>query len=301
MPEYKASTTRFRSSDAIKPDVRSLFHAPTNTITHIVSDPSTKRTAIIDPVLDFDQAAARTHTEFADQVIECLNEDQLKVDWILETHIHADHLSGAQYLKERLGAPIAVGNNISIVQQTFAPMFHLSSQFNTDGRQFDHLFMDGEKFKIGSLDGSVLGTPGHTPACVSYLINDTIFVGDTLFRPDYGTARCDFPGGDAGMLYDSIEKILSLPDDTRMFLCHDYPSAECAPVCATTVGEEKSQNVHVAGLSRQDFIKLRADRDRDLSVPQLILPSIQVNMNAGEMPVAEDNGISYLKIPLNQF
>lgn len=285
---------------AQQPEVRSLFHPPTSTITHIVSDPATKRAAIIDPVLDFDQASARTRTTFADQIIGHIVADQLKVDWILETHIHADHLSSAHYLKERLGGPIAVGTNISQVQRTFAPLFNLSSRCNLDGKPFDHLFADGEKFKIGNLESSVLATPGHTPACVSYLCNDAVFVGDTLFRPDYGTARCDFPGGDAGTLYDSIEKLLSLPNETRVFLCHDYPAPGRAPCCATTVGEEKLTNAHIAGLSRQDFIKLRGERDQNLSVPQLILPSIQVNMNAGEIPLPEGNGISYLKIPLNQ-
>jgi glyoxylase-like metal-dependent hydrolase (beta-lactamase superfamily II) len=300
MPDHDVSIVQMRSTEPQRPCVRSLFHHATNTITHIVSDPSTKHAVIIDPVLDFDQASARTHTQFADQLIKHVEEDGLQVTWILETHIHADHLSAAHYLKEQLGAPVAVGNQISNVQKAFGPLFNTLPENTLDGRQFDHLFADNEAFKIGNLEGKILATPGHTPACISYLIGDAVFIGDTLFMPDYGTARCDFPGGDAGMLYDSIERILSLPDEARIFLCHDYPSNGRPPAFSTTVADEKSQNVHIAGLSRADFIKLRCDRDRNLSVPQLILPSIQVNMNAGEMPIPEDNGIQYLKIPLNQ-
>lgn len=284
-----------------KPEVHSYFDNATNTITHIVTDPTTGAAAILDPVLDFDQASARTSTKSADKLIAEVKKRDLKVEWILETHIHADHLTAAHYLKEKLNAPIGVGRSISSVQKTFNPVFHQSYPVPDDGRPFDNLFANGERFKIGNLAATVMATPGHTPACVSFLIGDAVFVGDTLFMPDYGTARCDFPGGDAGMLYDSIERLLELPGDTRMFLCHDYPPTERAAAWETTVKEQRNHNIHIANKTRDEFVRMRTDRDSGLNMPQLIFPSLQVNIQAGQLPQAEDNGVQYLKIPLNQF
>jgi len=284
-----------------RPEVRSCFDEATNTVTHIVADPTTSAAAIIDPVLDFDQASARTSTKSADKLIADVKDNGLKVEWIMETHIHADHLTAAHYLKEQLNAPIGVGQHISSVQKTFNPVFHQPYPVPDDGHPFDQLFADGEQFRIGSLEATVIATPGHTPACVSFLIGDAVFVGDTLFMPDYGTARCDFPGGDAGTLYDSIERLLELPEDTRMFLCHDYPPAEREAAWETTVKEQRNHNIHIANKTRVEFVKMRRDRDSGLNMPQLIFPSLQVNIQAGELPQAEDNGIQYLKVPLNQF
>lgn len=284
-----------------KPEVHSYFDEATNTITHIVGDPTTGAAAIIDPVLDFDQASARTDTKSADMLIVEVKKKGLKVEWILETHIHADHLTAAHYLKEQLNAPIGVGRNISSVQKTFNPIFHQPYPVADDGHPFDCLFTDGEQISIGNLQATVIATPGHTPACISLMIGDAVFVGDTLFMPDYGTARCDFPGGDAGMLYDSIERLLELPEDTRMFLCHDYPPAEREAAWETTVKEQRNHNIHIANRTREEFVRMRTDRDSALNMPQLIFPSLQVNIQAGQLPHAEDNGIQYLKIPLNQF
>ncbi len=284
-----------------KPEVHSYFDNATNTVTHIVADPKTGASAIIDPVLDFDQASARTKAKSADNLIAEVKKRDLKVEWILETHIHADHLTAAHYLKEQLNAPIGVGQCISSVQKTFNPVFHQPYPVADDGYPFDHLFTDGEQFSIGNLQARAMATPGHTPACISFLIGDAVFVGDTLFMPDYGTARCDFPGGDAGMLYDSIERLLELPEDTRMFLCHDYPPAEREAAWETTVKEQRNHNIHIANRTREEFVRMRTDRDSGLNMPQLIFPSLQVNIQAGQLPRAEDNGVQYLKIPLNQF
>eukprot|EP00439_Symbiodinium_sp_Y106_P089621 s1_g2157.t1 len=287
--------------ERVTPEVTSIFDEATNTVTHIVADPATGCAAIIDPVLDFNQAAARTSHASADKLIAVVHARGLKVEWILETHIHADHLTAAHYLSKQLSAPIGVGKNISNVQKTFNPVFHQPYPVPDDGRPFDHLFSDNEEFSVGDLTVTVIATPGHTPACVSYLIGDALFVGDTLFMPDYGTARCDFPGGDAGTLYDSIDRLLSLPDETRMFLCHDYPPASRAPAWETSVADQRNHNIHIANRTREEFVKLRTTRDRDLNMPQLIFPSLQVNIQAGELPQAEENGIQYLKLPLNQF
>ena len=284
-----------------QPEVHGYFDETTSTITHIVADPTTGSAVIIDPVLDFDQASARTSTKSADKLIAEVKEKGLTVEWILETHIHADHLTAAHYLKEQLNAPIGVGQHISSIQKTFNPIFHQPYPVADDGGPFDRLYADGEQFKIGNLEATVIATPGHTPACVSFLIGDSIFVGDTLFMPDYGTARCDFPGGDAGMLYDSIERLLELPEDTRMFLCHDYPPKERGPAWETTVAEQRNHNIHIANKSRDEFVRMRTNRDSGLNMPQLIFPSLQVNIQAGELPHAESNGVQYLKIPLNQF
>ena len=283
------------------PKVDSFFHEQSNTITHVVQEPEGRHAAIIDAALDFDQAAGRTMTEFADRIVAFVRERGLEIDWILETHAHADHLSAAPYLKSQLGGRIGIGEHITDVQKLFKELFNVEKTFNTDGSQFDHLFKEGERFRVGALEGHVLYTPGHTPACVTYVIGDAAFVGDTLFMPDGGTARADFPGGDAATLYRSIEKILALPPETRLFVCHDYGPGGRAIAWETTVAEERAKNIHVrAGVSEAEFVKMRTERDKTLKVPQLLIPSIQVNMRAGELPPPEDNGISYIKIPLNR-
>lgn len=284
-----------------KPDVQAFFDEPTNTVSYVVTDPVSKSCAIIDTVLVFDQASGRTSTAAADQILAYLKEHDLKVDWILETHVHADHLSAAPYIQQKVGGKIGIGAHIIDVQTIFGKIFNEGSEFQRDGSQFDRLFNDGDHFSVGTIDGLVMHTPGHTPACMTWLIGDAAFVGDTLFMPDYGTARCDFPGGDARILYQSIQKIFALPPETRLFLCHDYrPAGRDHYAWETTVAEERAKNIHVRdGISEDEFVAMREARDKTLSMPKLILPSIQVNMRAGEMPKAEDNGTAYLKIPLN--
>lgn len=285
------------------PLVKTFFDEPTFTFSYVVSDPETKRCAIIDSVLDFDYAAGKTDTASADKIVDYVKAEGLTVDWILETHVHADHLSAAPYLKDKLGGQLSIGEHITTVQNVFGKAFNEGSAFQRDGSQFDHLFKDEEQFKIGTIEARAMHTPGHTPACMSYLIGDALFVGDTLFMPDYGTARCDFPGGDAHTLYISVQKIFSLPDETRMFMCHDYKApGRDHYLNETTVGEERLHNVHVGeGKCEQEFIKMRTERDATLSMPRLILPSVQVNMRAGHMPEPEENGQSYLKVPVNLF
>jgi glyoxylase-like metal-dependent hydrolase (beta-lactamase superfamily II) len=285
----------------MKPDVTSFFHEDSNTICHVVCEPQGRHVAIIDAALDFDEAAGRTLTEFADRVVAFVREQGLIVEWILETHAHADHLSAAPYLKQQLGGRIGIGEHITDVQKLFKDLFNVEKTFNTDGSQFDHLFKEGEHFRIGALDAHVLYTPGHTPACVTYVIGDAAFVGDTLFMPDGGTARADFPGGDAAALYHSIEKILALAPDTRLFVCHDYGPGGRPIAWQTTVAEQRARNIHVhQGMAEAEFVKIRTERDKTLKVPKLLIPSIQINMRAGEMPPPEDNGVSYIKIPLNR-
>jgi len=281
--------------------VETFFDEATNTATHIVIDCATDKCAIIDPVLDYQQSSGGVTTSSADSLITYIDRHGLKVEWILETHVHADHLSAAPYLREALGGMIAIGDHIPEIQAVFGKLFNAGDDFKRDGQQFDHLFADGETFSIGELHAQVMWVPGHTPACVAYHIDDTVFVGDTLFMPDYGSARCDFPGGDAGALYDSVHKLYALPEETRMFLCHDYKaSGRNHHAWETTVGEQKASNIHLsAGVSRDAFIEMRNSRDKTLGVPILILPSIQVNMRAGNLPEPEDNGTQYLKIPLN--
>lgn len=283
-----------------RPDVSAFFDAATFTITYIVADPSSGRAAVIDPVLDFDPASGRTSTKSADDVIAAIEGKNLEIDWILETHVHADHLSGAPYIREKLGGNTAIGTNVATVQETFRNVFNLKD-LATDGSQFDHLFADSESFAVGSVAGRIIATPGHTPACITYVIGDAAFVGDTLFMPDFGSARTDFPGGDAAQLYDSIQKILSLPDETRLFMCHDY-KAPGRDVYAweTTVAEQRANNIHISdSVSRDAFIEMREGRDSQLGMPKLILPSLQVNLRAGRLPEPEDNDIRYLKIPLD--
>lgn len=285
------------------PLVKTFFDEPTFTFSYVVSDPETKRCAIIDSVLDFDYAAGKTDTASADKIVDYVKAEGLTVDWILETHVHADHLSAAPYLKDKLGGQLSIGEHITTVQNVFGKAFNEGSAFQRDGSQFDHLFKDEEQFKIGTIEARAMHTPGHTPACMSYLIGDALFVGDTLFMPDYGTARCDFPGGDAHTLFISVQKIFSLPDETRMFMCHDYKApGRDYYLNETTVGEERLHNVHVGeGKCEQEFIKMRTERDATLSMPRLILPSVQVNMRAGHLPEPEENGQSYLKVPVNLF
>jgi glyoxylase-like metal-dependent hydrolase (beta-lactamase superfamily II) len=285
----------------MQPDVTAFFDEATNTVTYVVAEPGGPHCVIIDPVRDYDPKSGRTRLDSADLVLGFVQENNLKVDWILETHAHADHLTAAPYLKERLGASVGIGSHIRDVQATFRDIFNVEPGFSTDGSQFDRLFEEGDEFKVGSMTGKIIHTPGHTPACVTYLFGATAFVGDTLFMPDYGTARCDFPGGDAATLYRSIRKILSRPPDTRLFMCHDYKAPERDDYAwETTVADERAQNVHIHdGVSEAEFVALRTMRDKTLDMPVLVLPAVQVNMRAGQLPPPEDNGISYLKIPVD--
>nr|WP_298131348.1 MBL fold metallo-hydrolase [uncultured Pseudoxanthomonas sp.] len=281
------------------PALHAWFDEATNTITYVVWDPATRRAAIIDPVLDYDHRSGRASHRAADTLLGFIADHDLTVHWILETHAHADHLSAAPYLKEKTGAPVGIGEHITEVQRTFAPVFGLDD-VSGDGREFDHLFRDGETFPLGELQVEVIHTPGHTPACVSYRIGDAVFVGDTLFMPDYGTARADFPGGDARTLYRSIQKLLALPPQTTLYLCHDYKApGRDHYAWQTTVADERAGNVHVGGAVDEDsFVAMREARDATLPAPTLLLPSLQVNIRAGHLPAPEDNGRRYLKIPL---
>ena len=282
--------------------VASFFHHATSTFSHVAADPDSRQAAIIDSVLDFDCKSGRTGTESADRLIAWLGENEYQAEWILETHAHADHLSAAMYLRGKLGAKIGIGEGITTVQKTFAKVFNLADHFRPDGSQFDHLFRDHEEIRIGSIRGRVMHTPGHTNDSVTYVFGDAAFVGDTLFMPDFGTARCDFPGGDARLLYRSIQRIYELADETRLYLCHDYPPAGREKSCMTTIGEQKKHNIHVNESSSVDqFVKMRNTRDARLDMPALILPSIQVNIRAGALPEPEDDGTRYLKLPLDRF
>jgi len=283
-----------------KPNVSAFFDEATFTVTYVVSDPATRRAAVIDPVLDFDPASGRTSTTSADKVVAHVKDNNLGVDWILETHVHADHLSGTPYLRETLGGKAAIGKDVTAVQETFKAVFNLKD-LATDGSQFDHLFGDADTFAVGDIAGHVIATPGHTPACITYVIGDAAFVGDTLFMPDFGSARTDFPGGSALLLYESIRKILALPDDTRLFMCHDYKAPGRDEFAwETSVAEQKASNIHInETVSRDEFVEMREGRDSQLGMPKLILPSLQVNLRAGRLPEPEDNNVRYLKIPLD--
>ncbi|MCY1667150.1 MBL fold metallo-hydrolase [Rhizobium sp. SL86] len=284
-----------------QPLVRSFFDPATYTISHVVRDPGSRACAIVDSVLDYDPASGRTMNESARALIDYIKDENLEVQWLLETHAHADHLSAAPLLQAELGGQLAIGHEIIRVQEVFGKIFNAGTEFQRDGSQFDHLFKDGDRFRIGTLEATVLHVPGHTPACLAYVIGDAIFPGDTLFMPDYGTARCDFPGGDARTLYRSIQRLMQLPGEARMFLCHDY-KAPGRDVYAweTTVEAERTGNIHVRqGISEDEFVTMRTERDKTLSMPKLILPSVQVNMRAGKLPPAEENGVQYLKIPVN--
>ena len=282
------------------PTVQSFFDPATWTVSYVVYEQEGSVCAIIDPVLDYDPKSGRTRTTSADKLISFVQEKNLQIEWILETHAHADHLSAAHYLKKKIGGKIAIGAAITNVQDVFKRIFHLEPEFRSDGHQFDLLLKDGETFAIGALTVEALSVHGHTPACMAYRIGDAVFVGDTLFMPDVGTARCDFPGGDAHMLYRSIRKLLNLPAETRLFMCHDYPPESRSAAWETTVAEQRAKNIHVHdGVSEEGFVQMRTERDATLQMPVLILPSVQVNIRAGEMPPPEDNGVSYLKIPIN--
>src|SRR4029079_11390461 len=284
------------------PLVEGFFDEATNTVSYVVSDPATTACAIVDSVLDYDLAAGRTNTTSADQLIAHVRKLGLKLDWVLDTHVHADHLSAAPYIQEKLGGKLGIGEKITVVQDTFGKIFNAGTEFQRDGSQFDRLFKDGDPFRLGSIEARVMHTPGHTPACMTYVIGDAAFIGDTLFMPDYGTARAYFPGGDARQLYRSIQKVLSLPPETRLFLCHDYkaPGRDFF-AWETTVAAERAGNVHIRdGVSEDEFVAMRTARDRKLGAPRLIIPSIQVNMNAGHFPPPDRDGNVYLKVPLNR-
>jgi glyoxylase-like metal-dependent hydrolase (beta-lactamase superfamily II) len=286
----------------MNPEVEGFFDEATNTISYVARDPGSDACAVIDSVLDFDYASGRTDTRSADRLLAHLAAERLRPVWLLETHVHADHLSAAPYLQERAGGAIGIGEKITVVQETFGKIFNEGTRFQRDGSQFDRLFRDGDTFSVGALEGRVLHTPGHTPACLTYVIGDAAFVGDTLFMPDFGTARADFPGGSAGDLFASIQKILALPDATRVFVGHDYKAPGRSEFAwETTVREQRERNVHVrAGTPAEDFVAMREARDRTLGMPKLIIPSIQVNMRGGQMPEPDASGRRYLKIPVNE-
>ena len=293
-------TQSFEQYAVIKPEVKAFFDADSNTISYVAKDPTSNACAVIDSVMDIDYAAGRTAFDHADEIIAYIEDNGLELQWLIETHVHADHLSAAPYIQERLGGKIGIGSQITIVQETFGKVFNEGTEFRRDGSQFDALFEDGDTYTIGNMTATAMHTPGHTPACMTHVIGDAGFVGDTLFMPDGGSARADFPGGDAGLLYDSIQKVLALPDETRLFMCHDYGPNGRDIQWETTVGEEKEHNIHVGnGTRREDFIKFRTERDAQLAMPRLIIPSLQVNMRAGDMPPADEDGKTFLKVPVN--
>ena len=296
-----AQIERARADKCLRPSIAGFFDEATNTVSYVVHDPKTSEAAIIDSVLDFEAASGRTSNGSADRIIEYVTSNNLKVTWLIETHAHADHISAAPYLQERLGGKLAIGRDIIRVQEVFGKLFNAGTDFERDGSQFDKLFEDGETFKIGELEGIALHVPGHTPADMAFIIGDAAFVGDTIFMPDFGTARADFPGGDAHQLYRSIRRLLSLPDETRLFLCHDYKApGRDEYAWETTVKQQREENVHVKdGVSEEDFVEMRTGRDKTLAMPKLIMPSVQVNIRGGRLPEPEDNGVSYIKIPVN--
>ena len=284
------------------PKVKAFFDPQTNTISYVVRDPNGHAAAVIDSVLDFDHASGTTQTSSADKIIAYAKEEALDIQWLLESHVHADHLSAAPYIQEKLGGKIGIGNNITLVQDTFGKIFNEGTEFQRDGSQFDQLFEHGDVFHIGQMRVDVLHTPGHTPACLTYIIEDAAFVGDTLFMPDFGTARCDFPGGSSQTLYESIQKILALPDETKIFVGHDYKAPGRDEYSwETTVGEQRRKNVHIGGdVKAEAFVKLRDERDAKLAMPKLIVPSLQINMRAGNMPPPDEHGDVFLKLPINK-
>ena len=296
-----AQIERAQADKRLRPSIAGFFDEATNTVSYVVHDPKTGEAAIIDSVLDFDTASGRTSNGSADRMIEYVTSNNLKVTWLIETHAHADHISAAPYLQERLGGKLAIGRDIIRVQEVFGKLFNAGTDFERDGSQFDKLFEDGETFRIGELEGIALHVPGHTPADMAFIVGDAAFVGDTIFMPDFGTARADFPGGDAGQLFRSIRRLLSLPDETRLFLCHDYKApGRDEYAWETTVKQQREENVHVKdGVTEQDFVAMRTDRDKTLSMPKLIMPSVQVNIRGGRLPDPEENGVSYIKIPVN--
>ena len=296
-----AQIGRAQVDKCLRPSIAGLFDEATNTISYVVHDPKSGEAAVIDSVLDFEAASGRTSNGSADRIVEYITSNNLKVKWLIETHAHADHISAAPYLQEQLGGKLAIGSDIIRVQEVFGKLFNAGTDFKRDGSQFDKLFEDGETFKIGELEGIALHVPGHTPADMAFIIGDAAFVGDTIFMPDFGTARADFPGGDAHELYRSIRRLLSLPDETRLFLCHDYKApGRDEYAWETTVKQQREENVHVKdGVSEEDFVAMRTSRDKTLAMPNLIMPSVQVNIRGGRLPDPEDNGVSYIKIPVN--
>lgn len=291
--------TQYPVTMSVQPDVRAYFDSATNTISYIVRDPATDACAIVDSVMDIDYAAGRITYQHADNLIDEINRDNLRLEWIIETHVHADHLSAAPYIQERLGGKIGIGSKIMVVQEEFGKIFNEGTDFQRDGSQFDRLFEDGDRYMIGEMPCFAIHTPGHTPACMTHVMGNAAFVGDTLFMPDGGSARADFPGGDAGTLYDSIQKVLLLPDEMRLFMCHDYGPNGRDIRWETTVADEKANNIHVGGdKTREEFIRFRTERDAQLAMPKLIIPSLQVNMRAGEVPTDKD-GRPMLKVPVN--
>lgn len=285
---------------SVQPEVTAFFDEATNTISYVVKDPASKACAVVDSVMDIDYAAGRITYDHADQIIRFIEDNRLKLEWLIETHVHADHLSAAPYIQGKLGGKLGIGDKITVVQDTFGKVFNEGTEFQRDGSQFDRLFSDGDTYTIGSMKAFAMYTPGHTPACMVHVIGNAAFVGDTLFMPDGGSARADFPGGDAGVLYDSIQKVLALPDDMRLFMCHDYGPNGRDIRWETTVGEEKLHNIHVGGgKTKEEFVKFRTERDAQLDMPKLIIPSLQVNMRAGQLPPADESGKRFLKVPLN--
>ncbi|EAQ29749.1 Metallo-beta-lactamase superfamily protein [Erythrobacter sp. NAP1] len=292
---------RAQGDKALRPSIAGFFDEATNTVSYVVHDPATSEAAIIDSVLDYEAASGRTSNSSADLIIEYVNSHNLKVTWHIETHAHADHISAAPYLQEKLGGKLAIGKEIIRVQEVFGKLFNAGTDFERDGSQFDHLFVDGETFRLGEIEGIALHVPGHTPADMAFIIGDAAFVGDTIFMPDFGTARADFPGGDARQLFQSIRRLLSLPDETRLFLCHDYKApGRDEYAWETTVEQQRTGNVHVKdGVTEDEFVEMRTSRDKTLAMPNLIMPSVQVNIRGGRLPDPEDNGVSYIKIPVN--
>ena len=285
---------------SIKPEVKGFFDPATNTISYVVKDPASNACAIVDSVMDIDYAAGRITYDHADQLIAYVRDQGLTLDWLIETHVHADHLSAAPYIQRQLGGKLGIGRNITVVQDTFGKVFNEGTEFQRDGSQFDRLFDDGDSYQIGGMTCFAMHTPGHTPACMTHVMGDAAFVGDTLFMPDGGSARADFPGGDAGQLYDSIQKVLSLPDEMRLFMCHDYGPNGREIRWETTVGDEKAHNIHVGqGRTRDEFVAMRTARDKTLAMPKLIIPSLQVNMRGGDLPPPDEDGKRYLKVPIN--
>ncbi|WP_144096225.1 MBL fold metallo-hydrolase [Croceicoccus sediminis] len=292
---------RAQADKALRPTIAGFFDEATYTVSYVVHDPATNEAAIIDSVLDYESASGRTSNGSADRIIEYIDTNNLKVMWLIETHAHADHISAAPYLQQKLGGKLAIGKDIVRVQEVFGKLFNAGTEFQRDGSQFDKLFEDGETFRIGELEGMAIHVPGHTPADMAFLIGDAAFVGDTIFMPDFGTARADFPGGDARQLFQSIRRLLSLPDDTRLFLCHDYKApGRDEYAWETTVRQQREENVHVKdGVTEDEFVEMRTSRDKTLAMPNLIMPSVQVNIRGGRLPEPEDNGVSYIKIPVN--
>ena len=298
--EHLMSALSYPVDMSVKPEVTAFFDPATNTISYVVKDPASTSCAVIDSVMDIDYAAGRITYDSADKIIAFIESNGLKLEWLIETHVHADHLSGAPYIQGKLGGKLGIGDKITVVQETFGKIFNEGTEFQRDGSQFDKLFADGDTYRIGTMSCFVMYTPGHTPACMTHVVGNAAFVGDTLFMPDGGSARADFPGGDAGVLYDSIQKVLALPDDMRLFMCHDYGPNGRDIQWETTVGAEKVHNIHVgSGKSRDEFIAFRTARDATLDMPKLIIPSLQVNMRAGQLPPADENGKTYLKVPIN--